>query len=247
MHNDHTHQQSVPTSHQAEPATPVESSHHNASRIPLSVATALTAVVLLAGSATAWFTWQTITARQTEESRSPIETVVPTQPSPTAPTAQVPQNTAHQPSENPAAQAETTVQIYWVKDTGTRLELAAAPITIQDQDQPQDVLTVAFEQLLQGPESTTVASTIPNNTQLRSLDVESDGIHVDLSKEFTTGGGSASMMGRLAQVIYTASTLDPNAEVWISVEGQPLEVLGGEGIMIDQPMTRGDFQDEFNL
>ncbi len=55
------------------------------------------------------------------------------------------------------------------------------------------------------------------------------------------------MAGRLAQILYTATTLEPDAPVWLSVEGKPLEVLGGEGLLLEQPLSRDRFEKDFNL
>jgi spore germination protein GerM len=186
----------------------------------------LAAVVLAAGSGTAWWTWNTIDT--------------PT-PAPDAITTQPPAASPIQPA------AEQTVQVFWLKDTGSSIELVPDPITLAATNQPESLLTAAFETLLAGPTDPNVASTIPEGTALRSVSIEPNGVHVDLSSAFTSGGGSASMSGRVGQVVYTATTLEPNAKVWINVDGEPLEVLGGEGLIVDQPMTRQDFEQNFML
>lgn len=205
---------------------------HYTHRIPLGVVAGLSAVVVAVGGSTAWWTWHSLTSVES----SP--TVTSTDSTTTAP-------------ETPIAAVEQTVQLYWLTDTGRGLELSPYDIQIQGESQPEDILTTAFDSLLTGPDSAPDSidafSTIPPGTQLLALQVEPDGIHVDLSNEFGLGGGSAAMSGRLGQVLYTATALDPDAPVWISVEGQPLKVLGGEGLIVEQPMTRSDFEREFQL
>jgi spore germination protein GerM len=49
----------------------------------------------------------------------------------------------------------------------------------------------------------------------------------------------------VGQVLYTATSIDPNAKVWLSVGGKPLDTLGGEGLLLEQPMTRDRFKQDF--
>jgi spore germination protein GerM len=92
-----------------------------------------------------------------------------------------------------------------------------------------------------------LTSTIPVGTKLLSAKVMADGIHVDLSKEFTQGYGATSMIGRLGQVVYTATSQNPDAPVWITVEGKKLEVLGDVGVEIRQPITRQTYDRDFPI
>ncbi len=147
----------------------------------------------------------------------------------------------------PKAVTEKTVELYWVKDTAGDIGLVSSGVKIKAADEPEAILTAAFDSLLSGPENTDVVSAIPAGTKIQALTVENNGVYIDLSEEFTSGGGSASMMGRLGQVIYTASSLEPDVKVWIFVGGKPLEMLGGEGLEVSQPITRQNFQQEFQL
>jgi spore germination protein GerM len=113
---------------------------------------------------------------------------------------------------------------------------------------PQQVLTIAIQNLLSAKPRDDLSSTIPKGTKLLSLQVRSDGVHVDLSTEFRSGGGSTSMIYRVAQVIYTSTSLDPNQKVFISVGGQSIDnnhQLGGEGLTLQHPTTRAQFAADF--
>ncbi len=196
-------------------------------RLPVSVVAGIAAGALAAGGGAAWWVWNS--------HRSYTPSV--------SPTTQLHQLTPQvvQPS------VEQTVQIYWIKSTGNPIELAPSQIALRGTSQPDELLEGAFSRLLAGSNDPAFVSAIPRGTSLRSVKILEDGVHVDLSKEFTTGGGSTSMSARLKQVLYTATSLNPNANVWIDVEGQKLNVLGGEGLEIDQPVTRESFEKNFSL
>ncbi len=194
-------------------------------RLPVGIIAGVSAAVLAAVGGAWW-------ASNSNQSSTLPQTATTSQPQPT------------QQAVNPATKS---VQIYWLKSAGNKIELVPTSIKVQGSDKPATLLEGAFTQLLAGPTDKQVTSTIPTQTKLRGVEVREDGVHVDLSKEFTTGGGSTSMSGRLAQVLYTATSLNPDAKVWINVEGQKLDVLGGEGIVVDQPMTRKNFEENFAL
>jgi spore germination protein GerM len=215
-------------------------------RIPLGVLAGISAVLVLTGSATAWWTWN-FASRNADPTKTAPATV---QPSPAEPPASdIPASPAAQSPDLPPSSpvAEQTAEVYWLDVNAERFELVANPVSLNAADAPSEVLTAAFDSLLDGPSGTAAFSEIPEGTELRAVTVDGDGVHVDLSEDFVFGGGSASMTGRLGQVIYTATSLEPDANVWISVEGEPLEVLGGEGLIVDQPITRDGFDQNFAL
>jgi sporulation and spore germination protein/immunoglobulin-like protein involved in spore germination len=108
------------------------------------------------------------------------------------------------------------------------------------------VAEAAMHGLLQGPSSDEeelgFSTTIPDGTDLLSVAVEDGLATVDLSEEFTSGGGSASMMGRVAQVVFTLTQFDTVDGVTFEIEGEPLTELGGEGLLLEEPQTRDDWE-----
>jgi len=213
--------------------------------IPPGILAAFSAIVLVSGGATAWWAWSSHTPPLLS-----LSTIQSSQPGNEGkPAAPIPSNSNTQnPSVNPApATAEKTLQVYWLKPSDTAIQLAPRPVKVSSSGDTNTLLKTAIQQLLAGSTTVDETTTIPAGTQLRSLSTKTDGIHINLSKEFTRGGGSTSMTGRLAQILYTATSLNPATAVWFSIEGKPLETLGGEGLVLQQPLTRQKFEQDFPM
>ncbi|MDP2623698.1 MAG: Gmad2 immunoglobulin-like domain-containing protein [Actinomycetota bacterium] len=68
-------------------------------------------------------------------------------------------------------------------------------------------------------------------------------VEIGLSGDFVSGGGSASMRGRIAQVVYTLTAIEGVEGVRFFIDDVPTTVFGGEGVIVDDPATRDGFDD----
>ena len=203
---------------------------------PVGLVAAIAALLIAGGGGVTWWTLSNRPGAEPDVTVSPVPSPAETsEPAPPVP----PQ--AEQP-ETP----EKTVEIYRVQDQNGEIAWVPAAVNLDvGGDDPGAVLSAAFQRLLAEPTGENGFIEIPPNTELLGVRGDFNEVYVDLSPEFTAGGGSASMIGRLGQVIYTATSLNPDAKVWISVGGEPLEILGGEGLEVPQPATRKNFEAEF--
>lgn len=74
---------------------------------------------------------------------------------------------------------------------------------------------------------------IPDETRLLGIIASNGIVTVNLSREFTEGGGSHSMIGRVQNIKDAVQAVNPTLEMKIQIEGKPLKVLGGEGLEIE--------------
>ncbi|MEM8721705.1 MAG: GerMN domain-containing protein [Cyanobacteria bacterium P01_G01_bin.39] len=204
---------------------------HNKSRFSLTALAVITGIILAAGGGIAW--WAKSSLEQKAEVNKPnpapiVKPEIPTTPKPIT--------------------EEKVVEICWIDPTSESIKLVTNKMTFAKSVKSEQILTTALLTLFTPPsEDSTYTTAIPQGTKLLDVTTDKSGIHLNLSGEFVSGGGSASMSSRLAQVIYTATSSDNSRPVWISVEGKPLTSLGEEGIIVSQPMTRDDFKDNFTL
>jgi spore germination protein GerM len=221
---------------------------HPPRRIPLALAAGIATFFLTTGSAVAWWAIAKRPPAAPETTQKMQQAFDPPASSDDPLTAKSSQSSPapeRQASSVVPPNREKTPEVYWLKPSEKAIALAPAPSKPGALQTPSTALETAMQELLAGPGDAGETTTIPTGTKLRSVTKKADGIHIDLSEEFKTGGGTTSMTGRVAQVLYTATSVDPKASVWISVEGKPLETLGGEGLVLEQPMTRDRFKQDF--
>jgi len=108
------------------------------------------------------------------------------------------------------------------------------------------VARAAIAALLDGPTETeggAMSSAVPAGTRLLGLTIKEKVATVDFSREFESGGGSASANIRLGQVVYTLTQFSTVKSVVFQIEGRTVTVFGSEGIVLDGPVARADYLD----
>lgn len=101
-------------------------------------------------------------------------------------------------------------------------------------------LKASIKNLLSGPtqkeRSKGIYSEIPQGTKLISIEEKPEKIVVNLSNDFEQGGGTDGLYKRLYQLIKT-SNKNTATSVYLYINGKQADVIGGEGIMINQPLN----------
>lgn len=156
---------------------------------------------------------------------------------PTVPATTAPATTA--PTTTPAP-ATVPTAVYFVRDE----KMAAAGRSVT----PPAVARAAMLALLSGPSAAESAagmtSSIPPGTTLLGLRIVDGVARVDLSADFGSGGGSLSMLTRVAQVVHTLTAFPTVRAVRFLIDGAPVDSIGGEGVIVDHPLTRADVEDQ---
>ena len=81
------------------------------------------------------------------------------------------------------------------------------------------------------------SSEIPVGTKVLSFDEKDDKYSLDLSQQFISGGGTMSMKTRITQLLKTIEENNPNKPVYLYIEKEELKNIGGEGMIVDNPVV----------
>ena len=138
--------------------------------------------------------------------------------------------------------AQKTVKIFVVDNSGN---LRAVNRTC-DTSSEKSCFEYAIKELVNGPtkweKSKGLSSEIPQGTKVLSIRESSNSIMIDLSSSFESGGGAESTYTRVKQIIKTANA-NTSIPTYLYINGKQANVIGGEGIMIKQPLNERSFDE----
>ena len=149
------------------------------------------------------------------------------------------------PSPTATPAGTTIVRAYFWLGGGPGSEGLVA--VLREVPATKSIARAAVTAVLGGPTSgeknRSITSAIPDGSQLLGLAIDGGVATVDLSNEFESGGGSASVLTRLGQVVYTLTQFPTVKSVVFQIEGVTKHTFSGEGVVLDKPSTRADYDD----
>lgn len=139
-------------------------------------------------------------------------------------------------------QKQDQVAVFFTKSKGAQ-SVTEAVVRPMPEDKKITPIQYALTELLKGPSTDErkmgYFTEIPKGTELLSVKKEAENVTVDFSDEFSSGGGSNSVVQRMNEVRNTIISASKDAtqeplKINIMVNGKPLQTLGGEGLEVPQ-------------
>ena len=136
-------------------------------------------------------------------------------------------------------QKKVYVDIFFIGHNSANEEVYKAVRREYDENTDGSKIEFALKSLVLGPKSKELSkgvySEIPSGTRVIYIKDEADKVVINLTADFEQGGAD-SLYKRVFQLIKTAK-LNSEKPVYLYIDGQKAEVLGGDGLMITQPLN----------
>jgi spore germination protein GerM len=132
------------------------------------------------------------------------------------------------------------INVYFIGKNEHNEEVYKAVKRVYNKDIDGSKIRYSVNCLIKGPKPEEkqrgVYTEIPTDAQIINITETPDKVVVNLTSSFVTGGGTESLYKRLYQLIKTAK-LNSSLPVYLFIDGQRADVVGGEGIMLSQPLS----------
>lgn len=147
--------------------------------------------------------------------------------------------------QEPEVVQKEYVNIYFIGKNEHNEEVYKAVKREYNRDIDGSKFKFAVNSLIRGPKSEEktygVYTEIPSSAHVLNISEQSEKIIVNLSSDFVNGGGTESLYKRLYQLIKTVR-LNSDLPVYLYIDGQRADVVGGEGIMLSQPLSNSSLE-----
>ena len=142
--------------------------------------------------------------------------------------------------QKPEEKEKVYVNVFFIGQNANKEEVYKAVNREYDETIDGSKIKFAIQALIAGPKSAEVAkgvyTEIPAGTRVISINETSAEVIINLNSAFEQGGGTESLYKRLFQLIKTAKR-NTTKPVYLYIDGNKAEVIGGEGIMLTQPLS----------
>lgn len=149
------------------------------------------------------------------------------------------------PTDKPEIKEKEYVNIYFIGKNEHNEEVYKAVKRQYSEDIDGSKIKFAVYALVNGPKPEErqkgVYTEIPHSAQVINISELHDRVIINLNSSFVNGGGADSLYKRLYQLIKTAK-LNSQLPVYLYIDGQKADVVGGEGIMISQPLSNSSLE-----
>jgi spore germination protein GerM len=150
------------------------------------------------------------------------------------------ENPVQEEPQQPVEKPKTYVNVFFIGQNANKEEVYKAVNRAYDEEVDGSKIKFAIQALITGPkmdeQAKGVYSEIPSSTRIISINETSAEVIINLSADFENGGGTESLYKRLYQLIKTAKR-NTTKPVYLYIDGRKADVIGGEGIMITQPLN----------
>ena len=143
-------------------------------------------------------------------------------------------------ADQPEVKSKEYVNIYFIGKNEHNEEVYKAVKRVYNKDVDGSKLRFAVSSLISGPKPEErqhgVYTEVPSGSEVINITEQSNKVIINLNSAFVNGGGTDSLYKRLYQLIKTVH-LNSKLPVYLYIDGQQADVVGGEGIMISQPLS----------
>lgn len=137
------------------------------------------------------------------------------------------------------------INVYFIGKNEHNEEVYKAVKRLYNKDIDGSKIKFAVNSLIRGPKPEEkqrgVYTEVPSGAEVINITEQPDKVVVNLNSAFVNGGGTESLYKRLYQLIKTAH-LNSTIPVYLYIDGQRADVVGGEGIMLSQPLSNSSLE-----